>query len=202
MRLKIFFDLLIVSLPEGEGLLSLFLRQKLISNRLIKLSTRFGFDVFVNVFVLRFSDSWHTLDDRFLSGFRYVSVFMYRDFSGQLPKNGDKIVIRTRWIIDLRYLFECQSFCWSMIANLVKISKFRYFSEAYYRVTKPLSGTFREIHFISFIHYLSSRTACRWSSLICHHFSFQPIHGFSFWNTNTYCNQVAHLTTRHDDASE
>jgi hypothetical protein len=57
--LKMFFDRLIVSL-DGDGLFSfgsLLRRQKLISNLLIKLSTRFGFDDFVNVFEFKFSDS-------------------------------------------------------------------------------------------------------------------------------------------------
>lgn len=92
MRLKMFFDRLMVSLPDGEGLFSfgsLWRRQKLMSNRFIKLSTRLGFDDFVNVSVFKFSDSWLRLD-RFLSGFRNVSVFMYRDFSLPLPKNGQR----------------------------------------------------------------------------------------------------------------
>lgn len=85
-----FFDRLMVSLPDGDGLFSfgsLLRRQKLMSNRLIKLSTRLGFVDLVKVFVFRFSDSALTLD-RDLLDFLYVSVLMYRDFSLPLPKNG------------------------------------------------------------------------------------------------------------------
>jgi hypothetical protein len=59
IRLKMFFDRFIVSLPDGDGLFSFEPRrlQKLISKRLIKLSTRFGFDGFVKVPVFKFSDS-------------------------------------------------------------------------------------------------------------------------------------------------
>lgn len=90
MRLKMFFERLMVSLPDGDGLFSfgsLLRLQKLMSKRLIKLSTRFGFVDFVKVFVFKFSDSALTLD-RDLLDFRYVSVLMYRDFSLPLPKNG------------------------------------------------------------------------------------------------------------------
>lgn len=99
MRLKMFFDRFIVSLPDvtGDGLFSfgsLLRRQKLMSKRLIRLSTRFGFVDFVNVSVLRFSDSALRLE-RVLLDFRYVSVLMYSDFSLPPSKNGQPRKIKT-----------------------------------------------------------------------------------------------------------